>query len=380
MLLTDSHTIFISAYWPEVEDAVNDWFLQRRGQGIPVSGQEIQAQAQREFRRWWADLEEGRRQEFQESRTQRTVFRASDHWLQRFMTRKRISHRRKTKDSRTLPDNAEEIVGNYRIETRELIREGDFGIIINMNETFVLYDMAPLTSMATVGSQHVDIRSSRGNSKLGCTVTLIISSTGQKGQAEVNFKGLDPHGQVMQELQAAAPENVRVTATPNGWARFQSLLEWLQAVVVPLVAGAHFLLVLDRYPAHRHAAFREEIGRQNGVETFIPGRCTSLLQPLDLTVMRSFKSHLRAVWKAWKIGHTDEAGNCDPISRQHVVRMISLAWERVNERTITNGWRISGLIPGDDDQGGAGRAFEGNELEEEVDGLHFESGSEEEED
>ena len=166
----------------------------------------------------------------------------------------------------------------------------------------------------------------------------------------------------------------QVTGSPQGWARHQSLIEWLQALVVPFVAGATFLLVLDRYPAHRNQAFRDAIQAENGTDTFIPGRCTSLLQPLDLTVNRSFKCHLRTIWKAWKIGNTDEQGHCDPITRSQVVTMISIAWERVNARTIQNGWRASGLLPDDDGLGedvvvGLGV---NDEVEEQAEGIEFE--------
>ncbi|XP_064651584.1 uncharacterized protein LOC135502565 [Lineus longissimus] len=126
---------------------------------------------------------------------------------------------------------------------------------MNMNETFVLFDMVPRSTMEATGSQNVDIRSSQGNPKLGCTVTLVVTTDGRKGRAEVNFRGLAPDGDVIRQLQANAPDNVRVTGSPQGWARHQSLIEWLQALIVPFVAGATFLLLLDRYPAHRNQHF-----------------------------------------------------------------------------------------------------------------------------
>lgn len=128
-----------------------------------------------------------------------------------FHFRNGISHRRRTKDSRGLPDNADELATDYRNEIQRLNRDQNFRIIMNMNETFVLFDMMPRTTMEPTGSQNVDIRSSRGNQKLGCTVTLLITSDGRKAPAEINFRGLDPDGPVVEELRAAAPENVRVS-------------------------------------------------------------------------------------------------------------------------------------------------------------------------
>lgn len=138
---------------------------------------------------------------------------------------------------------------------------------------------------------------------------------------------------------------------------------------------------MDRYPAHRHRQVLDAVQEGNGVHSFIPGRCTSILQPLDLTVNRSFKCHLRTIWKAWKVGHTDEHGHCEQISRAEVVRMVSLAWERVNERTILNGWRASGLLRDRHEDGHGGGAVIGlrDEMEEVVDGIDFEELNEEEE-
>lgn len=80
-----------------------------------------------------------------------------------------------------------------------------------MDETFVLFDMVPTSTMEATGSQNVDIRSSHGNQKLGCTVTLVVTTDGRKGQAEITFRALAPDGDVIQQLRADAPDNVRVS-------------------------------------------------------------------------------------------------------------------------------------------------------------------------
>ncbi|XP_064637381.1 uncharacterized protein LOC135493761 [Lineus longissimus] len=199
------------AFWADMENQLNDWFIQRRQHGIPVSGIDLQSQAAREYRQWWTNLTEEQRQQTRAQRPRNQDFRASDHWLTRFKERKRISHRRKNKDTRTLPDNAMEIAAVYRRETSQIIQNGNFHVIINMDETFVNFDMVPKTTMATTGSHSIDIRSSRGNGKIGCTVTLAVSSDGRKLPAEVNFRGLDAEGEVIAELRAHAPQNVRVS-------------------------------------------------------------------------------------------------------------------------------------------------------------------------
>ena len=51
--------------------------------------------------------------------------------------------------------------------------------------------------------------------------------------------------------------------------------------------------------------------------------------------------------------------------------MISLAWERVTQQTILNGWRASGLLLGDDEEVWEGVEIVNDELEQLVEGLEF---------
>ena len=57
--------------------------------------------------------------------------------------------------------------------------------------------------------------------------------------------------------------------------------------------------------------------------------------------MRSFKARVRKIWKAWKIGNTDERGNCEPITRAEVFRMVSLAWEAIEDEAIRQAWQVT---------------------------------------
>ena len=133
--------------------------------------------------------------------------------------------------------------------------------------------------------------------------------------------------------------------------RTETLLDWFQEVLLPFVAQEPFLLIVDQYPPHRNAEFRRHVEDAGGHLDFIPGKCTSLLQPLDISIMKAFKCQLRNIWKAWKIGHTEDDGNCPEIGLGEVVRMISLAWERIIPEAVQNAFRASRLPVVDDDGG-----------------------------
>lgn len=75
----------------------------------------------------------------------------------------------------------------------------------------MLWELTPQYSYDEKGTKQVNMRTSRGQPKLGATVTLLITTTGLKGPAEIIFSGLAEDGQTIQEIQGAAPDNVRVS-------------------------------------------------------------------------------------------------------------------------------------------------------------------------
>ncbi|MCG8431218.1 MAG: hypothetical protein MJA29_08590 [Candidatus Omnitrophica bacterium] len=85
-----------------------------------------------------------------------------------------------------------------------------------------------------------------------------------------------------------------------------------------------------------------------GFIEFIPGRCTSLVQPLDKTIIRSFKSNMRKRWKAWKTEANDEHDRSPQITREAVLRMIEDSWSCITAEAINTAWRACGLLQADE--------------------------------
>ena len=53
--------------------------------------------------------------------------------------------------------------------------------------------------------------------------------------------------------------------------------------------------------AHLIETVKSLVRRANTVLTVIPGGSTKILQPLDISVNRSFKAKLRKTWEEWMI-------------------------------------------------------------------------------
>ena len=64
-------------------------------------------------------------------------------------------------------------------------------------------------------------------------------------------------------------------------------------------ADGRRLLVLDSYPTHRTQEVREALLERNVDVVYIPGGCTALAQPVDVSIAKPFKDAVRDTWVTW---------------------------------------------------------------------------------
>lgn len=332
--------------WNEVENELHAWFLGMRDKRLPVSVESLQEKAAELFRLWWDNLDDETRNEETLTKPIRHEFRASNGWVWNFMKRKDITLRKGNKNTKTIPADAAQSVAVFRDGVLETIEQFDihFNFFFNMDQTFLLLDCHPLYTCETKGSRSVDMRTSRANTKLGCTVSLCISATGTKLPAHVTF----PRRGFVRQLQNLnvnnIPANVKVTSSESGWFRQDTIEHWVEEVLAPHLTAENceqYLLIVDRYRVHRGEVFGTAIMALGGIIDFVPAGCTSIAQPLDVTVMRSFKCHARRQWKTWKTDNTNEEGQCDPITLLDVVNIVSRAWEAIPNDVVVSGFETA---------------------------------------
>jgi hypothetical protein len=91
----------------------------------------------------------------------------------------------------------------------------------------------------------------------------------------------------------------------NAWMDEEAMIVWVDQVLRPYIetapAGILHILFLDSYRCHMMASVVGMI-QDLGVEVkHIPGRCTSLCQPVDIGVNKPFKNRIRNQWEEWMI-------------------------------------------------------------------------------
>lgn len=119
------------------------------------------------------------------------------------------------------------------------------------------------------------------------------------------------------------PANVRVTSTRNGWMTSPVPLEWVSQVWGPNTDDIRRLLmlnqVLNQAPIQKTEATKEAIGAKDTDIVFVPGGCTPVLQPADVSWMKPSKDAPHEIWASFfREGAPTPKGKATPAS--HLVR------------------------------------------------------------
>ena len=104
------------------------------------------------------------------------------------------------------------------------------------------------------------------------------------------------------------------------------------------------LLTCDLFSAHRSQESLKTYKRLGLAVRFVPGGCTSVSQPLDLFINRSFKCNLRRIYRQW----TQFLTNYRPPTEVELLVFIKKAWDQVNSELICKSFLFAGLSFEDD--------------------------------
>jgi hypothetical protein len=106
--------------------------------------------------------------------------------------------------------------------------------------------------------------------------------------------------------------------------------------------GRRILLLCDNASSHKH-----DPTRTPNLEVFyLPPNLTSLIQPMDAGIIRTFKSNYRRLHSKFVLDR-DAAGLANPykVNQLDAMRLSQNAWDEVSALTIQNCWRHTGILP-----------------------------------
>jgi len=213
-------------------------------------------------------------------------FKASAGWLEKFMQRHHLSVRCRTSLSQKLPADLEDKVNSFVSFVKKSQVENEFEdkFLINMDETPVFFDLVPGRTLDLQGKRSVIVRSSGGD-KRHVTVVLSIAANGDVLPTMVIFKGK----RALKDIKA--PKDIIVTVQQKAWVDEAIMLRWVQECLRAYTDRNLSLLVMDSFRCHIMDSVKKQLRKTNAELAVIPGGCTSVLQPLDVSVNKPFKGN-----------------------------------------------------------------------------------------
>ena len=281
-----------------------------------------------------------------------TPFKASEGWCTRFMNRTGLVLRTKTHISQKLPKDVEDKVLNFQ---KFVINERKnhaylLSNIGNMDETPLNFDVPHNKTVNIKGQKSISIKTT-GHEKDHFTVVLACLADGTKLKPMIIFKR-----KTMPKEKF--PKGVIIKVHPKGWMDETLVGEWLEEVWGARPGGlrnAKSLLVWDQFRAHLCDSVKQKLSQQNTRQAVIPGGCTSLLQPLDVSLNKPFKNGIRKRWTEWMLNGEKsftKGGAMKKAELSVVATWVKEAWEEISVAIVIKSFKkcsISNSMDGSED-------------------------------
>lgn len=249
-----------------------------------------------------------------------TTFRFSNGWFRQFLSCHQISLRFVTNKASKLPSDYNETVLEWlRVNRRnsQLRLNNEIGLgenepnigryrlsnIANMDQTPLPFEYLEGRTYNQKREKTIWAQSSQSEwDKRQATIQLTVFADGiPRVKPLIFFRGQGIGGGILTEKQSYDPRVV-VKFNPKAYANSSNLVEWLDEQFVPILNNQPTLLAIDLFRAHRTEEVLDTFCANDITVSIIPGGCTSLVQPLDVSINRPFKDILKVSIKYNKTG------------------------------------------------------------------------------
>lgn len=285
--------------WKEMERELYTEFLKRRGMGRVVR------------RGWFRRISfELFQKTYPEKHT--SLFKFSNGWFRGFLRYHHISLRFVTNTASRLPaDFASAILHWMQFNRRNSQLRGDneMGLgdspatigryrlqnICNMDQTPLPFEYLEGQTYSPIGAKTIWVQSSKSNGwdKRQGTIQLTVFADGiPRVKPLVFFRGKGIGATVVAEKRLY-DSRVEVKFNPTAYANSTNIVEWLEEQIVPVLEDQPTLLAMDLFSAHKTEEVLDTLRANDITVSVIPGGCTGLVQPLDVSINRPFKDILK---------------------------------------------------------------------------------------
>uniref|UniRef100_A0A8C8VPE3 HTH CENPB-type domain-containing protein n=1 Tax=Pelusios castaneus TaxID=367368 RepID=A0A8C8VPE3_9SAUR len=338
------------ASFTTLEDDLHSWVTECRQNGNIVTRTNIRLRA----------LQMAKSGKYQSEGIQ--TFLASIGWCSRFMNRYGLCLRQRTKISQKLPKDLECKVSLFQKFIIKQCKKHNYelGDIGNMDEMPMTFDLPCNQTVASIGEKTVFVRST-GNEKNHFTVVLSCLANGTKLRPVIIFK------RKTLPKNVKLPSGVIVRVHEKGWMDEEGMQKWLHDVWNARPGAAlkkkPSLLVWDMFRAHVTGNIKDEANSLKTTLAVIPSGLTSMLQPLDMCLNKTFKDRVRKMRQDWMLSgeaRLTKGGNLMKPDIELIAKWVRDAWEDIPTDVVRRAFLkcgISNAMDGTED----GMLYEGDD-------------------
>lgn len=176
-------------------------------------------------------------------------------------------------------------------------------LIINWDQTGVKYVPVSTWTLEKKGATRVEIAGM--DDKRQITATLAGTMSGHFLPAQIIYSGKTPACLPNVEF----PEDWFVTFTPNHWANEDTMIGYINNIILPYVTGMRVklqlpqthpaLAIFDHFEGQLTPRVQDCLEDNHIIMIDVPANCTDRLQPMDLSVNKPFKDQLKTSFQYW---------------------------------------------------------------------------------
>lgn len=134
----------------------------------------------------------------------------------------------------------------------------------------------------------------------------------------------------------------------KGWMTEELYLDWLKSVWFRrpgALLHQRSMLVVDSFRSHLTENVKVKMRQEKSDMVVIPGGMTGMLQPLDVSINRPFKSHLRRFYRDWRCGSMEmtPTGRLKKPSLSQMCEWIVAAWNTIPEEMVSKSFKVTSI-------------------------------------
>ncbi|CAF4555308.1 unnamed protein product, partial [Rotaria sp. Silwood2] len=299
-----------------LNDTVYEWFVAQRSKRIPVSGPILQEYA----RKVALELND------------KSDFKASNGWLDRFRARYNIKFRAISGESAAVDPDA---VDDWKSRLSSMLKDYNPGDVYNCDETGLFFKSMPDKSFV------LDNNDCKGGKRSKERYTVLLCA---------NWAGTDKPKPVVigKAVKLRCFKNMNMTKLPvtcfsnrTAWMNSSIFSTWLHEFDTMIGKQQRkIVLFLDNAPVHP-----PDIKLDNITLKFFPSNTTALIQSMDQGVIRTIKAYYCRQLVQHIITNSNHAYSADDIvvTALDAVCWIDFAWRSITESTLRNTFKAAGF-------------------------------------